>query len=79
MYIRSIAVHNIRGFADLHFDLTRDDGTYAGWSVFTGDNGSGKSTLLKAVAVALTGKDAARALQPSFQGWLRDGADEGFC
>jgi len=77
MYISKVVLKNIRGFADLQFDLTRADGTCAGWTVFTGDNGSGKSSLLKAIAVGLTGKDTARALQPSFLGWLTDGCDAG--
>lgn len=76
MYINKIELKNIRGFEDLKFNLARPDGSYAGWTVFTGDNGSGKSSLLKAVAVALTGKDTARALQPSFHRWIREGAAE---
>lgn len=76
MYIKQITLKNIRGFADLHFDLTRPDGKYAGWTVFTGDNGSGKSTLLKALAIGLLGKDTARSLQPSFHKWIREGAEE---
>jgi len=76
MYISRVILKNIRGFVDLQFDLTRGDGTYAGWTVFTGDNGSGKSSLLKAIAVGLTGRDTARSLQLSFQGWIRDGADD---
>lgn len=76
MYIGKVILKNIRGFANLQFDLTRPDGGQAGWTVFTGDNGSGKSTLLKAIAVALTGKDTARALQPSFHRWIRDGERE---
>jgi hypothetical protein len=75
MYISNVILKNIRGFKDLHFDLSRGDNTYAGWTVFTGDNGSGKSTLLKAIAIGLTGKDTARALQPSFHRWIRDGAE----
>jgi DNA repair exonuclease SbcCD ATPase subunit len=75
MHIGKIVLKNIRGFADLQFDLVRPDGSYAGWTVFTGDNGSGKSTLLKAIAVCLTGKDTARALQPSFHRWIRQGAE----
>lgn len=51
----------------------RPDGTLAGWTVFTGDNGSGKSTLLKSIAIGLTGRDTARALQPSFHRWIREG------
>ncbi len=77
MHIGKITLNNIRGFTDLHFNLTRPDGSHAGWTVFTGDNGSGKSTLLKAIAVGLTGKDTARALQPSFHRWIRNGANQG--
>ena len=76
MYVNKIELKNIRGFEDLKFNLARPDGSYAGWTVFTGDNGSGKSSLLKAIAVALTGKDTARALQPSFHRWIREGAAE---
>jgi len=76
MYIKRIVLKNIRGFQELDFNLERNDGAYAGWTVFTGDNGSGKSALLKAIAVGLTGKDIARALQPSFSRWIRDGAED---
>lgn len=72
MYISKVILENIRGFTNLQFDLTRPNGSYAGWTVFTGDNGSGKSTLLKAIAIGLTGKDTARALQPSFHRWIRE-------
>lgn len=74
MYISKITLKNIRGFESLEFDLARESDKYAGWTVFTGDNGSGKSTLLKAIAVALTGKDTARSLQPSFHRWIREDA-----
>ncbi|MBL8483487.1 MAG: AAA family ATPase [Rhodocyclaceae bacterium] len=78
MYISKVTLGNVRGFTDLNFDLTRPGGGFAGWTVFTGDNGSGKSTLLKAIAVGLTGKDTARALQPSFHRWIREGQHEAF-
>ncbi|MCL5096821.1 MAG: ATP-binding protein [Candidatus Omnitrophica bacterium] len=71
---KQIQIKNIRGFADLQFDLSRPGGKYAGWTVFTGDNGSGKSTLLRAIAVALVGKATALPLQSSFNRWIRDGA-----
>lgn len=76
MYVSRVTLGNIRGFAELDFDLTRPDGSYAGWTVFTGDNGSGKSTLLKAIAIGLVGNDTARALQPSFHRWIKDGSGE---
>ena len=77
MFIKSITLENIRGFKKLHFSLDRGDGNFAGWTVFTGDNGSGKSTLLKAIAVGLVGRDTARALQPSFHHWIREGIHRG--
>jgi len=75
MYIDKITLENIKGFDRLEFSLARGKDDYAGWTVFTGDNGSGKSTLLKAIAVALTGKDTARSLQPSFHRWIREDAE----
>lgn len=76
MFIDRVTLKNIRGFGDLDFSLQRGNGSHAGWTVFTGNNGSGKSTLLKAIAVGLTGKETARALQPSFHRWIRDGRHE---
>ena len=72
MYISKVHLKNIRGFKDLVFSFDRENGAYAGWTVLTGDNGSGKSTLLKAIAIALTGVDTARALQPSFHRWISE-------
>ncbi len=74
MYIGKVRLRNIRGFEALDFDLQRTDSSFAGWTVFTGDNGSGKSALLRAMALALAGRDTARSLQPSLQGWIRHGA-----
>lgn len=77
MYIKSVELKNIRGFRHLKFDFERTSGEkFAGWTVFTGDNGSGKSALLKAIAVALTGPDVARSLQPSFHRWITEGTPE---
>lgn len=73
MYVDRVKLKNIRGFAELDFELRRPDGTHAGWTVFTGDNGSGKSALLKAIAIGLVGRDTARLLQPNFHRWIRQG------
>ncbi|MCU0864105.1 MAG: AAA family ATPase [Planctomycetes bacterium] len=75
MYVDRVKLQNIRGFAELDFDLRRPDGSHAGWTVFTGDNGSGKSALLKAIAIALLGRETARLLQPSFHRWIRQGCE----
>lgn len=74
MYLDHITLKNLKGFKNLSFSLARPDGSYAGWTVFTGDNGSGKSTLLKAIAIGLTGRDVARSLQPSFHRWISEDA-----
>jgi hypothetical protein len=77
MYISKIRLENIRGFRSgellVELDLLRPDGRYAGWTVLAGRNGSGKSTFLKAVALAVAGPIAARGLQQSFAGWIREG------
>lgn len=75
MYIDKVRLTNIRGFRDLEFSFDRGNGTYAGWTVLTGDNGSGKSTLLKALALALAYRYRG-ILQPSLRGWLRTGEDK---
>lgn len=75
MYIDKVKLSNLKGFEALEFDLSRPDGSHAGWTVFTGDNGAGKSTLLKAMAIGLVGRDVARSLQPSFHRWVREGAE----
>jgi hypothetical protein len=72
VYISKISLKNIRGFESLEFDLKRDDGSYAGWTVFTGSNGSGKSSLMRAIATCIVGRDTTRALETSFQGWIRE-------
>lgn len=73
MYIDSIVLTNIRGFSEVNFNFNRGNDKYAGWTVFVGNNGSGKSTFLKAVAIALTGTDTARALEPNYNRWIKEG------
>ncbi|QJD17981.1 AAA family ATPase [Paracoccus sanguinis] len=77
MHLKSVSLSNIKGFEDLEFDFSRGTSKeLAGWTVITGDNGSGKSAFLKSIAIALSGPDAARSLQPSFAGWRTHGIDE---
>ena len=77
MYLDKVSLKNIRGFENLAFSLKRPDGSYAGWTVFTGDNGSGKSTLLKAIAVAMAGAEVRFTLEPNLGRWIRSGAAQG--
>jgi recombinational DNA repair ATPase RecF len=58
VYIKEIRLENVRGFhdsRDVSLDLTRPDGSFAGWTVLAGRNGSGKTSLLRAVALAIGG------------------------
>ncbi|MFD9687766.1 AAA family ATPase [Kitasatospora sp. NPDC059088] len=76
MYLKNVRVRNVRGFRgvrEVDLDLTRPDGSYAGWTVLAGRNGSGKSTLLRAVALAVSGPSAARGLVTGFDSWISDG------
>ena len=73
MYIHRVVLKDLKGFKELDFSFRRPEGSYAGWTVLTGDNGSGKTALLKAIALALVGPEVGRALQPSLRGWIREG------
>lgn len=81
MYVRRIEIRNIRCFDDqrhtVDLDLTRPDGSYAGWTVLAGRNGAGKTTFLKALALTVSGQRVADHLLGVGHGWIRDGASTG--
>lgn len=77
MYIERVRIKDIRGFTEVDLDLTRPDGSLAGWTVLAGRNGAGKSTFLKALALSVSGPAAARSLVERFSGWIRSGSKEG--
>ena len=73
MYLKNVRLRNIRSFhgdRKVDLDLTRPDGSYAGWTVLAGRNGSGKTTLLRAVSLAISGPAVARSLVPGFDTWV---------
>lgn len=78
MYVTHVEMSNIRGFRDgihkVDLTLSRPGGTPAGWTVIAGRNGAGKTTFLRAIALTLAGPFAARSLQESFRGWIREGS-----
>ncbi len=76
MYIQRVYLKDLKGFRELDFTFKRPDASFEGWTVLTGENGSGKTALLKAIALALVGPDVTRALQPTLNGWIRDGSEE---
>ncbi|MFC4072092.1 AAA family ATPase [Actinoplanes subglobosus] len=76
MYLKTIRLNNVRGFhsaRNVALDLTRPDGSFAGWTVLAGRNGSGKTSLLRAVALALGGPKVATYLVADFSRWLAAG------
>ncbi|GIE33878.1 ATP-binding protein [Actinoplanes italicus] len=80
VYIKEIRLEDVRGFRGarrVSLDLTRPDGTLAGWTVVAGRNGSGKTSLLRAMALAVAGPAVARGLVDDFGTWVSAGADFG--
>ncbi|GAA1617938.1 ATP-binding protein [Actinoplanes couchii] len=76
MYVKEIRLENVRGFhgaRNVSLDLTRPDGSFAGWTVLAGRNGSGKTSLLRAVALAIGGPGVARNLVSDFASWVSVG------
>jgi AAA domain, putative AbiEii toxin, Type IV TA system/AAA domain len=80
MFISHVKLQNITCFhdsRDVDLELTRPDGSHAGWTVIAGRNGSGKTSLLRAVALAVSGPAVARNLVPDFEDWITVGKDQG--
>lgn len=79
MHIHHVRIENVKTFgADrlaVDLDLGRPDASPAGWTVVAGRIGAGKSTFLQAIAIALGGPEAARALRKDWSNWVRHGAE----
>jgi AAA domain, putative AbiEii toxin, Type IV TA system/AAA domain len=75
MHVARLQIAGVRGFygdRSVDLDLTRPDGSLAGWTVLAGRNGSGKSTILQALALALAGPRST-AFVPSLADWMSRG------
>ncbi|MDH6123154.1 AAA family ATPase [Kitasatospora sp. GP82] len=73
MYVARLRIENLGGFRGertVDLDLTRPDGSHAGWTVLAGPNGSGKTALLHALAHAL-------GRGPADPAWLHGGGGAG--
>lgn len=78
MHVSRLRISGVRGFhgdRSVDLDLTRPDGSLAGWTVLAGRNGSGKSTLLQALALALAGPRAVPAAL-SLADWMSTSVTE---
>lgn len=72
MHVVRLRISGVRGFYGdraVDLDLTRPDGSLAGWTVLAGRNGSGKSSLLQALALTLAGQQSI-AFVPSLTDWM---------
>ncbi len=72
MYLSRVRIDGIKGFRGdraVDLDLTRPDGSHAGWTVLAGRNSSGKTTLLQAIAIALSTPAQAYPLVPDLASW----------
>src|SRR5438045_7167325 len=76
MYLKKIRLKNIKCFAELELDFSRDESVRLCTTLF-GKNGLGKSTLLQTMGAVLCGPSAVRELLPVAEGWVRKGADYG--
>ena len=81
MWVQEVKIEDLKcirsGRIGVELDLQRSVGSYAGWTVLAGRNGAGKSSFLQAIALSVAGTEAARSLQESWAGWIRDGASRG--
>jgi hypothetical protein len=79
VHVSRLRVSGVRGFYGdraVDLDLTRPDGSLAGWTVLAGRNASGKSTLLQALALAMAGPRST-AFLPSPADWMSSRALQG--
>jgi predicted ATPase len=78
MYLRRIALRNIKCFADFELKFTTDKSEDVRlWTTLLGQNGLGKSTLLQVIGITLAGPAAVRELLPVAEGWVRRGQPYG--
>ncbi|SFW66621.1 AAA family ATPase [Chitinophaga sancti] len=66
MYIKSVAINNIRSVKGFKMEFKQP----AGWHVLIGDNGAGKSTIIRSIALALIGPEEAMGLRSDWGDWL---------
>ncbi len=62
-FVRRVELYNVKGIRQLSLDLAGPREQYAPWTMILGENSTGKSTLLQAVALALVGEKARKALR----------------
>ena len=59
MFLKEIHIQNFKGFEDLLFSFTQENGEVRKHTILLGENGTGKSNLLKAIAL-VTARSIAR-------------------
>ncbi len=81
MFLKRIAIHQIRSIDHVALDFTRESGAGPAATrqrtVLIGQTACGKSTALRAIALALAGSGALESLLGGAASWVRNGQMEG--
>jgi predicted ATP-binding protein involved in virulence len=76
VFLRRIALENVRSIEQLDLPVTTTEGNSRKWTFVLGENGTGKSTLLRSIALVLAGSDALPELLGTPSDWVRFGKKE---
>lgn len=74
MFLKRLALQNIRNIKELELSLDTDEGRVRKWTLVLGQNGAGKSTILRAVALVTAGSEALPELLERPDSWIRVGS-----
>ncbi len=73
MFLKEIHIQNFKGFDDLRFSFTQENGEVRKHTILLGENGTGKSNLLKAIALVTASPDAISELLKQPNEWIKQG------
>jgi predicted ATP-binding protein involved in virulence len=76
MFLKRIALTNVRSIENLEILFKAEDGKIRKWTLVLGENGSGKSSILRSVALVVAGSAPLTELLDRPDTWIRQGASE---
>jgi predicted ATP-binding protein involved in virulence len=76
MFLKRIALHNVRSIESLELSFETGEELPRKWTLLLGENGSGKSSVLRSLALVAAGSEALPELLVQPDAWIRLGADE---
>jgi len=75
MFLKRLALQNIRSIEQLELSFDTDEGRVRKWTLVLGQNGAGKSTILRSVALVTAGSEALPELLERPDDWIRIGSE----